>query len=296
MEFNRNFLIDKIGEIALRAMLYEVSASPKPGLVDRYNNGAHRDMDFFTFMASSAALSSGMVAMARLGFEHEGKIELLLPKLRGAGKKAEDRMMRATRNVNTQKGLLFAMGLACGVCGYLCKGGEKITLEKICREISEMTEGIVQKELNPLLFGEKERMSLTAGEKLYIKYKVEGIRGEVEKGLPTVRKYGFPAFVDCIERGCSVNDAALHALLNIMTAVEDTTILHRHDLEVLQFVHERAREVIDAGSVFTNKGRQMIAAMDEEFCRNNISPGGAADLLALSIAIYFWEQEIPQKN
>ena len=43
-------MIEKIGALAVEAMLYEVSATPKPGLVDRNNTGAHHDMDFFTFM------------------------------------------------------------------------------------------------------------------------------------------------------------------------------------------------------------------------------------------------------
>ena len=38
-----------VSNIAIKSILFEVSASPKPGLVDRYNSGAHKDMDFFTF-------------------------------------------------------------------------------------------------------------------------------------------------------------------------------------------------------------------------------------------------------
>jgi len=47
----------KISNLAVKAILYEVCASPKPGLVDRENSGAHRDMDIFTFVDSSAALT-----------------------------------------------------------------------------------------------------------------------------------------------------------------------------------------------------------------------------------------------
>lgn len=42
--------------LAVRALLYEVTTTPKPGLVDRRNSGSHRDMDVFTFMDSAAAL------------------------------------------------------------------------------------------------------------------------------------------------------------------------------------------------------------------------------------------------
>ena len=40
---------DRIAEFATRALLYEVSVTPKPGLVDRANAGSHQDMDFYTF-------------------------------------------------------------------------------------------------------------------------------------------------------------------------------------------------------------------------------------------------------
>ena len=36
--------------LAVRALLYEVITTPKPGLVDRRNSGSHKDMDVFTFM------------------------------------------------------------------------------------------------------------------------------------------------------------------------------------------------------------------------------------------------------
>ncbi|MBQ7486167.1 MAG: citrate lyase holo-[Clostridia bacterium] len=43
-------------ELAVRALLFEVAVTPKPGLVDRINNGSHRDMDFYSFLSSAAAL------------------------------------------------------------------------------------------------------------------------------------------------------------------------------------------------------------------------------------------------
>ena len=56
----RDFFARKVGDIiagqAARALLYEVCATPKPGLVDRANNGSHKDMDVFTFVDSTAAL------------------------------------------------------------------------------------------------------------------------------------------------------------------------------------------------------------------------------------------------
>ncbi len=47
----------RLSALATNALLEEVAVTPKPGLVDRANNGAHRDMDFSSFLASAAALA-----------------------------------------------------------------------------------------------------------------------------------------------------------------------------------------------------------------------------------------------
>ena len=47
----------KLSSLSMQALLYEVSATPKPGLVDRNNTGAHKDMDIFTFEASAVSLN-----------------------------------------------------------------------------------------------------------------------------------------------------------------------------------------------------------------------------------------------
>ena len=59
----------RTAQLACQALLYEVAATPKPGLVDRLNNGSHRDMDFFTFQASAAALWPYFEACAGIGGE-----------------------------------------------------------------------------------------------------------------------------------------------------------------------------------------------------------------------------------
>ena len=40
----------EVAKLATKALLYEVSISPKAGLVSRLSNGSHRDMDFYTFI------------------------------------------------------------------------------------------------------------------------------------------------------------------------------------------------------------------------------------------------------
>ena len=56
-----------IGNLARRALEREVLLTPKPGLVDAANNGAHNDMSKDTFLCSAAALEPWFQRMAERG-------------------------------------------------------------------------------------------------------------------------------------------------------------------------------------------------------------------------------------
>lgn len=88
---------DQAAAAAVRALLYEVSATPKPGLVDRNNSGSHRDMDFFTFVDSSSALIPWFRDFFSIGWEHGDETgDRLFERLRFAGQNAEAKMFSAT--------------------------------------------------------------------------------------------------------------------------------------------------------------------------------------------------------
>jgi triphosphoribosyl-dephospho-CoA synthase len=191
--FSKVDFCKKIGQYAIMSLLYEVSATPKPGLVDRYNQGAHKDMDFFTFMSSSASLIYFFSDCAELGLEYAGKSpKELFQTLRGTGRKAEIAMLEATGGANTHKGLIFSLGTICAAasCSIEENGERGIDIDAICTKVSLMTKGLCFKELASI----KETEGLTHGEKLYLKYGVKGIRGEVEGGFPTVRNQALPIY------------------------------------------------------------------------------------------------------
>ena len=140
----------KIGALAHLAMLSEVSATPKPGLVDRMTNGAHDDMDFFTFLASATALRTSFDTFAELGRAHAKEpVSALLPHLQAAGIIAERQMFAATHGVNTHKGMIFSLGLLSGVAGWVGACGESITAEHLCELVSELTRSRAGLSLRP---------------------------------------------------------------------------------------------------------------------------------------------------
>lgn len=276
-----------IGSWALEAMLMEAACTPAPGLVDRDNSGAHQDMDFFTFLMSSSALAGSMFRCAAAGYQHEGSPAELLPILRYIGKEGELQMLEATKGVNTQKGLLFLLGILAAAAAYTIRNKAVITAEQILATVAAMTQGIVARELALLPTG--QAVKLTAGEKLYLRYGVTGIRGEVEAGIPSIRNHGLPVLKQALAAGLSLNDALVHTLMSLMTVVEDTTILNRHSMEVLLDVQQQAKGIMAHGGMMSDAGRAQIAALDETFIVGNISPGGVADLLAATYFLYLIE-------
>lgn len=276
--------LQKVSQYLTQAILLEVSTHPKPGLVTRLSNGAHKDMSIFTFMMSSAVLSKAFNDLQDIGQAHRGTLAELFCKLRSYGVGAEAELLRVTKGVNTQRGILFAGGIVSAVSGYAMNMG--LSRDALLPMIKEMAAGLVARELKNI-----DHAAMTAGEKLYYKYGITGIRGEVENGFPSVVNYGLPALEDAFDKGATINDALVHALISLMTVVEDSNVIWRTDYDTLLEVQRIAKNILSLGSVFTEKGRMAIAETERYFLQRRISPGGSADLLSVTITLYLLEHK-----
>ncbi|MNW35878.1 2-(5''-triphosphoribosyl)-3'-dephosphocoenzyme-A synthase [compost metagenome] len=270
-----------ISSFALQAILYEVSCFPSPGLVSPVSNGAHKDMDYFTFMDSTAVLSKYLTLFVQQGYSNQAYQDIF-NNIRAIGIEAEKDMFKKTKGINTHKGMLFLMGVACAAAGKAVY--EKKAFGEVRNIITKMTEGLVENELLTLV----NKPELSHGEKIYLKYKNEGIRGEVERGIPTVFQYSLELFKQNAD--LSLNDRLVHTLIGIMATCNDTTIIHRHNVDTLESVKEKARCIIEMGGMKSAQGRSQIEKMCQEFIAENISPGGSADLLGLTVFLYLVEQ------
>lgn len=278
----------EIESIAVRSLLYEVSATPKPGLVDRNNCGAHKDMDIFTFIDSSSVLGETFCQCTLAGIEHRYSIDTLLEAIRPIGVRGEEKMFSITNDVNTHKGLVFSLGILSACVGYIYQKNPEgpWAVDRICEQVQCMTKRLVDSELKSKEF----HRPLTYGEKLYVKYGVTGIRGEVASGFRTVRDRGLPLFKRLMkEQKGSLNDRMVHVLINLMAYSEDSNILGRHDLQMLQRIQDRAKKVIELGGIYSEEGAKAIKEFDQWCIKHWVSPGGSADLLAVTIMLYFIE-------
>ncbi len=280
---DENKFCQRISNIAIKSILYELAATPKPGLVDRVNSGAHSDMDYFTFLNSSSVLAPYFYKCTWLGIDFRGReYRDLLSQLRPLGIEAERDMFRATRGVNTHKGVIFSAGIVAGAAGSIYSQRKDLNIESLISRVKEITRGISDE-----LEASYKKKDKSYGESLFIKYGIKGIRGEAESGFKTVMEHSYPVFKELIEsKKYPINQILVQTLLYLIKATEDTNILGRHDMETLRYSQARAREALEKGGSFSQKGREFLEDLDRDFIEKRISPGGSADLLALTLMLY----------
>lgn len=298
--YNINDITFDISSFALQAMLYEVACFPSPGLVSSISQGAHKDMDHYTFIDSSCSLIKYLILCCQGGFSNNSPKEIL-KECRSLGIDAEERMFSKTGGVNTHKGMLFLMGISCIAVGKAIHDNRGF--DDIQNIIKEMCHDIVEKELYSLKkyikdYDSIEEMckeaKLSYGEKLFLLYNMEGIRGEVAKGLPIVFEFalGFYKENECLNK----NQRLIQTLIGIMQYSEDSNILHRHSLETLKEMQEKAKYILNIGGMRTKEGKQAIEDLDEDFSKRRISPGGSADLLAVTVFFDLVEKYMNEKQ
>lgn len=261
-----------IGACAQRALMYEALVTPKPGLVDRENGGAHADMDIFSFAASASALGDWFVYCARTGLACPDGARAF-ERLRVRGAEAEREMYRATNGANTHKGAIFALGLLCCAAGMVEETAEAQRIARTAARLAAPAMG----ELRGL---DGQRAS-TGGERQFLECGLPGARGEAAAGFPQVLKYALPALAQSAAQGKDANEAGLAALLALLPRVQDSNILRRRGMAALRWVQGRAR------ALGPEPSRCALRELDSAFVRENISPGGSADLLAAAYFLYF---------
>lgn len=268
--------------LATQALLYEVATTPKPGLVDRENSGSHRDMDFFTFQASAAALYPYFYQCVKIGRETADAQETF-HSLRLPGKLAEGEMRCATGGVNTHKGAIFSMGILCGALGRL-EREQWGNSGAVLAECAAMTKGLVSKDYVNLT----PETAKTAGQQLYLQYGITGVRGQAEAGFPAVLNVGLPKLEAALAAGKSINEAGCAALLAMLAGTVDTNMIHRGGYELAKKTAEEIGALLEKEPFPT---KETLEKLDAEFIRDNLSPGGTADLLAMVYMLHFLKEE-----
>lgn len=269
---------DKIARLASYALIYEVSLSPKPGLVSLIDVGAHDDMDYMDFLKSSLVLYDYFKISYELGEKSKGEDFL---ELREYGKLYEDKMKAVTGGANTHKGIIFSLGLMVYASAIEMRK-ENFSFEKVIDRVAYLNRGIS----NELKIEKAE----THGEKNYKKYGLKGIREEAEEGFKKALM-GLD-FLKEAEKKTNFDYALTGTLFYFMSLIEDSNIIKRGGLEGLEFLKETSSRVLENKLYENEDGMKEIQKINEEYKRRNLSPGGCADFLILTLYFYLLEGNI----
>ena len=260
---------ERVAAIAEHSLLLEVSTFPKPGLVSDIDNGSHPDMHAAMFRRSAAAIRPFFRELVVAGV-----CNAEMATLRRIGLRAERAMLVATRGVNTHRGAIFGVGLLCAAAGLRarCQGYVNVSLGRL----------VAARWGRDIVGG--PRLSDSHGEMASRRYGAGGARQEAARGFPSVYEVGLPAFQAALRAtGGDAAAARVQACFALIAILEDTNLLHRGGADGLRFAQQCAQRFLDAGGVRQPRWQARAEAAHHAFVERRLSPGGAADVLAMSV-------------
>lgn len=297
-----------IAHLATQALQAELDTTPKPGLVDKDNNGAHRDMDHALMQLSINTLHPYFVRLALLGFADT------LPShtsIRDTGIEAEKAMLAATNSVNTHKGALFSMGLAVVAAAYEEKKaaankeerGKEERKEERGKEREEGYLSSLQLTIKALAASFPDTSGTHGSKAKLLSNGTTTIKGALDNAREGYEKLFTEWLPFYNERRKSHDAHALHkTLLRIMCDLDDTNVIYRTNVATAEEVKQEARALLASfEEAYAAQDKEKYASAIEEKCASaellalkdmdrrytarNISPGGAADMLSLTVFI-----------
>ena len=272
-----------LAHLACDALQQELDTTPKPGLVDQHDSGAHADMDYRLMQRSIRALRPYFVQLAQVA--QQGP--LTHPVISAIGIEAERAMLAATGGVNTHRGALFSMGLAIVAAGSSLSEHSEYSEYSEHSEHSEYSEHSDNSELSERPNPSSLQSAIaqlaqtfpdtqgTHGSRAVSQYQAKGALAMAREGYEQLFSDWLPFLHDLKQQG---DPYALHkTLLRIMSQLDDTNILHRCGAEVA------SRVKAEAADMLAHFSTDALDDMNRRYSAENISPGGSADMLALTI-------------
>lgn len=246
-----------IADLAERSLRQELDTTPKPGLVDKQDNGAHKDMDYALMSASISALRPYLTKIAVRSAAEVNADEII-----SVGIDAEAAMLEVTGGVNTHKGALFCIGLSVAAASFLACGTGTVAADSF-RELVSRTASRIPSARS------------THGAEAKRNFKVGGALENAREAYPELFTAWLPYY-----RSLEGDPYRCHkTLLYIMTILDDTNVLHRRGAEGLAHTKSAAARLLGD---FSPEG---LSSLNRDFIRENISPGGSADMLSLTMFI-----------
>ena len=265
-----------LAALAERALRLELDTPYKPGLVGPDGPGAHTDMDYAIMQRSIAALRP---FWSRMAMAPDAAA------LRSLGIEAEEAMLKATGGVNTHRGAIFCLGLA-----LFARGMESVdTEDDMQKDLCKIAQVVLR---NQLTDSDLHFTALSHGQVAVQEYGVKGAREMALSGYQALFQDWLPYYRGLCSTGSGA--AVIQTLLRIMSTLDDTCVIHRVGYERAQEVKREAKSLLEMADQVGHDASRTSASpvmpgltghLCEAYAAEGISPGGAADMLALTLLI-----------
>ncbi|KOS62926.1 triphosphoribosyl-dephospho-CoA synthase [Lysinibacillus agricola] len=259
---DKQYFAETLAKMAVSSLIEEVSLTPKPGLVDEKDEGAHQDLTFHMMIGSAQCLKNTFYEMAMAAFV-EGPSQTLREKIGEIGRRGENTMFQYTDGVNTHKGAIWSLGLITAAAAIHGGMADEETICFTAGRIAQYEDRFIPH-------------NITNGMKAIHEYGINGAKVEAQLAFPHIRKYSLPMLKATIHT-MSYEQAKHFTLLSLIAQLDDTCILHRGGIEGLNYAKKQAKQIIASSNLHE------LEHMNQNFIARNLSPGGSADLLAATI-------------
>jgi len=247
----------------VRGAFLELYLTPKPGLVDQYDSGSHKDLSLSRMEASLKIVSRYLIELSEevlSGGDLAAQVRL--------GTAAESAMLD-TVGTNCHKGYIFLSGLLLSASSQAPRQDEGALRQAVARVASQ--------------FFAPQESGTSNGSRVRSRFQAGGVRAEALGGLPSLFTQALPAFRREIASGGNRGSAVYAMLGRLMATVEDTTALHRCGREGLRTLHEDGR-ILEQLVADREDFMSFLSQRNDHYVSRNLTMGGVADLLALAFA------------
>ena len=256
-----------LASLAERAMRMELDAPLKPGLVGPDSAGAHADMDYALMRRGIAAIRPFFPRMAQAASAEE---------LRQLGLDAERAMLAATGGVNTHRGAIYALGIALHAAARETDVADykQFMLSSLSQTGQRLS--AIQLKLNEMHSGQPSH-----GSEAVKRFGVKGAREMAQEGYKDILAFCQPYYHAIRKQPFALQ----RTLVYLMASLDDTCMIHRVG-------YARSKQLKDelsglfgeiARSLDYERTERILRDLCARFAAEGVSPGGAADMLALTV-------------
>lgn len=307
-----NLRRDKASEISRRlelAMLFEVSAYPKPGNVHRTRD--YPDTRFEHFLASAVSCRSNFEIAAKKGsLISNRKLPLQGAHVGSIIRDAVISTIRSQRGGNTSLGTLTLL-IPLAVAAGMAPAQDRLQLHRLRRDLGRVLESTTEADTVAFYdavshakaggLGKVPRFDLRSpsAKKEILRSKIglldvfrlsadrDSICSEWITNYAITFELGYPYLRKELSKTNDINVSTVNTYLRILSQKPDTLIARKAGVEKAKWVSTRSKKALALGGAKTIAGRKEIERLDDELASNGnlLNPGATADLTACVVAL-----------